>query len=264
MVDAIASQTQDHDVAFVARQPICDAEGTVKAYELLFRASEHDGDFKDGNLATSTVLLNTFVEIGLDRVVGSKKAFVNLTREFLIGEHPLPSRPDLLVVEVLEHIEIDEELIRGVQRLKRRGYTIALDDVAFRPELEPLLSVADIVKVDLRALPLEDLKEHCRQFRKWNVRLLAEKVETVEEFEVCRELGFELFQGYYISRPHVLQRVKSKTNKVVVLQLLNAMCSPQFSFSKLADIVKQDAGTLVPVLAVCQFGLSRSAVDPVD
>ncbi len=238
----------DQDVALVGRQPICTADCSLHAYELLFRSAGHTSEFTDGNEATSTVLLNTFAEIGLDRVVGTHKAFVNLTREFLIGEHSLPARPDRLVLEVLEDINIDDELIAGIRKLKRQGFTIALDDVVYRPHLEPLLALADIVKVDLRMISsIDELKEHCRQFRRWPVTLLAEKVETFDEFEACKSLDFELFQGYYLQKPTILQRVKSKTNKLIVLQLLAEICARQFSFAKIAEIVKQDAGL------VCRF-----------
>ncbi len=232
----------DQDVALVGRQPICAADGSLHAYELLFRNPQHTSDFTDGSRATSTVLLNTFVEIGLDRVVGTYKAFVNLTRDFLVGDHPLPSRPDRLVLEVLENIEIDEPLIKGIRTLKRQGFKIALDDVSFHPELEPLLALADIVKVDLRIVNLDMLKEHCRQFRRWPVSLLAEKVETFEEFEVCKSLDFQLYQGFYLSKPNIMQRVKSKTNKLIIVQLLAEICARQFCFEKVAEIVKQDAG----------------------
>ncbi len=238
----------DQDVALVGRQPICTADCSLHAYELLFRSAGHTSEFTDGNQATSTVLLNTFAEIGLDRVVGTHKAFVNLTREFLIGEHSLPARPDRLVLEVLEDINIDDELIAGIRKLKRQGFTIALDDVVYRPHLEPLLALADIVKVDLRMISsIDELKEHCRQFRRWPVTLLAEKVETFDEFEACKSLDFELFQGYYLQKPTILQRVKSKTNKLIVLQLLAEICARQFSFAKIAEIIKQDAGL------VCRF-----------
>jgi EAL and modified HD-GYP domain-containing signal transduction protein len=240
--EKIDRHASDTEVALVGRQPICAADGTLKAYKLLFRSSEDSCGVIDAHLATSTVLLNTFVEIGLDRVVGSKQAFVRLTRDFLVGEQPLPSRPDLLVIELIENIEVDDELVAGVQKLKRKGFTITLDDVVARPELERLFPLADIVKLDLRTVSLDQMKERCRQLRRRSVRLLAEKIETVEEFDACRKQNFELYQGYYISRPHSLHRVKSKTNKAIVLQLLAQMCAPQFSFAKLAEIVKLDAG----------------------
>lgn len=240
--EKIDRHAPDTEVALVGRQPICAADGTLKAYELAFCTSENSSDVADSNLATSTVLLNTFVEIGLDRVVGNRQAFVDLTREFLVGDHPLPSRPDLLVVGVLEGTEIDDELVSGVQKLKRKGFTLALDDLATRPELEPLLPLADIVKLDLRVISADRLKERCKQLRRRSVCLMVENVDSIEEFDSCKSLSFELFHGVYICRPHVLQRVKSKTNKAIVLQLLAQMCAPQFSFAKLAEIVKLDAG----------------------
>lgn len=245
--ERVETQAPDAETVLVGRQPICAADGTLYAYELLFRTHQPRTDVFDGNQATSTVLLNTFAEIGLDRVVGAGKAFVNLTREFLVGEYALPSRPDRLVLEVLENIEIDEQLIKGIRTLKRRGFTIALDDVIFHPRLEPLLALANIVKVDLRAVPDGELPEHCRQFQRWPVQMLAEKVETAAEYEACKYLGFELFQGYYLSKPTIIRRNKAKTNKFVVLQLLSQICAKQLCFPKIAEIVEQDAGL------VCRF-----------
>lgn len=242
MSAVLTTSVKEKDVALVGRQPICAADGTLQAYQLLFRSSETEADFTDANRATSTVLLNTFVEIGLDRVVGNRKAFVKLTREFLVGEHPLPPRPDLLFVEVPQDVEIDDELVKGVAAHKKRGFSISLDAREYHKDLEPLLILTDIVRVDLRNTPIDQLQEHCRPFRRWPVKFLGQRIETAEEFEACKSLGFAMFQGFFLAKPHVLQRVKTHTNKVIVLQLLAQVCAKQFAFAELANTVKQDAG----------------------
>ena len=135
---------------FVGRQPIYNRQLKVIGYELLFRSySGGTAEFLDGDSATSQVILNTFMEIGLEQLVGSGLAFINLTRGFFLDKLPLPMLEEKVVIEVLENITIDDEFIEAVQFLSDRGYQIALDDVVNPDDVEPLLDIADIVKVDL-------------------------------------------------------------------------------------------------------------------
>ncbi len=231
---------RDAELVFVARQPIVRADLVVEAYELLFRSGCKRGEFPDGYKATSQVLLNTFAEIGLDQVVGSHKAFVNLTREFFLGEFPLPGRADKLVLEVLEDITIDDELLAGVRRLRDEGFEIAVDDVVFEPRLAPLLDLTDYVKLELPAISPDELPRHVESFRKWPVRLLAEKVETPEQFEQCRSLGFDLYQGFFHSQPEVLQGARQQINQAVVVQLLALNCRSTTSIEELEAVIQQD------------------------
>ncbi len=230
----------DTDFAFVARQPIVRADLAIEAYELLFRSGCNTNEFPEGYKATSQVLLNTFAEIGLDRVVGPHKAFVNLTREFLLGEYALPGRADKLVLEVLEDVTIDDELLAGVRRLREEGFEIAVDDVVFEPRLAPLLDLTDYVKLELPAIEPDELPRHVESFRKWPVRLLAEKVETPEQFEQCRSLGFDLFQGFFHSQPEILRGARQQINQAVVVQLLALNCRSTTSIEELEAVIQQD------------------------
>jgi c-di-GMP phosphodiesterase len=226
---------------YLARQPIFDAQLGIYAYEVLFRSSSvNRADIEDANRSTSIVLLNAFVEIGLDRLVGKHKAFVNFTRDFLVGKFPLPLATDRLVVEILEDVEIDETLVAGVKALVEQGYTLALDDIVYRDALKPLLEIAHIVKVDLPQIPREKLPSHVERLRKYPVRLLAEKVETEEEFEYCKSLGFELFQGYFLSRPQMVRSARPRTNQMAVLQLLARSSDPEVSIDELERLVNCD------------------------
>ena len=226
---------------YVARQSIYDAKLRVAGYEVLYRSShENRAVVADGNQATSDLLLNAVVDIGLERVVGEKLAFVNLTREFLLGRHPLPLDNRQLVLEILEDVVIDEELVGGVSDLVARGYVLALDDAVFRDELKPLLGLATIVKIELPAIPKADLASHVRRFREYPVKLLAEKVETVEEFDRCRELGFEYFQGFFLSRPQMIPGKRRQANEVAVFQLLRRLSDPNVTVDELERIIKDD------------------------
>lgn len=234
---------------WVGRQPIVDAKKNLVAYEILYRCSATEqAQITDGNRATSTVLLNLFLEMGLEEVVDDRVAFVNFTREFLTGELPLPHCPQQLVVEVLEDIEPDRELINGLRNLRKQGYKIALDDVVYHPKLEPLLQHASIVKVDLSLIPQAEWSHHVQQFRKWPAKLLAEKVETLEEFRFCQTLGFDLYQGYFLSKPELLEGRKLDSNQTTLLKILSEINSPDIEIRDLTRTVELDPALCLKIL----------------
>jgi len=226
---------------FIGRQPIFDRTMKLCAYELLFRsgAENHAGQF-DGDQATSQVIVNAFIDVGLDELIGPHPAFINLTRSFLTGTTALPFPKDRVVLEVLEDIQPDAEVIEGVRKLAEDGYVIALDDFVFSVKLEPLLPLAGIVKLDLRALSREDIAEHVRLLRRYPVKLLAEKVETQDDFDYCKSLGFDLFQGYFLSRPNIVRGSQLPPNRLAVLQLLSRLQDPGIVASDIEALVMQD------------------------
>ncbi len=252
--------TPNNVTSLVARQPIYDSDLSVFGYELLFRtASSASAAPFDHNYATTSVLLAAFVDVGLHTLVGDRRAFVNFPRDFLTGVQPIPDSPDKLVIEVLEDITIDDQLIAGIRNLKDQGYTIALDDVVYSDMLLPVMDLVDIVKIEYPAIPAGELKEHVAGFRQWNVQLLAEKVETREEFEECCSAGFELFQGFFLSCPEVIHSKVSdhQSGMLPVLARLNCSCS---SFNELEEIVRSDADLcfrLMRYLDSSSIGLTR-------
>lgn len=246
---------------FVARQPIFDANMEVVAYELLFRAGNHTtAQFSNGDHATSHLLVNALVDIGLEKLVGDQPAFINFTRPFLVGEQPLPLANDRLVLEVLEDIPVDDDLICGLKNLSQEGYKIALDDFAYRPELEPLLELANFVKIDLLALSPQELQEHFQLMRKLPVRLLAEKIETKSEFEMCKQMGFELFQGYFLCQPGIIQGKRCPQNKMLFLRLMSKLHDPNVSFKELETLIRQDVALSYKLLRFANsafYGMSH-------
>lgn len=229
-----------HDV-FVGRQPIYGRGLELYAYELLYRGGDVDhADFSDADRATSAVLLNTFTEFGIERVVGEHLAFVNLTRGFVIGEYPLPLPKERVILEVLEDIRPDPEVLLGLRRLKRAGYTIALDDFVYEPELKPLVDLADIIKLDVLGLADEVVEERVRELEQFDVRLLAEKIESREQFEFCHAIGFELFQGYFLARPNVVQGSSIPASRVSLVRLLAELYQPDCEPDRVREIVEQD------------------------
>lgn len=226
---------------FVGRQPIYDRQQGVIAYELLFRNSEQNfAQIDNPDKATSELIVNTLTEFGLNNVVDDKAAFINLTRSFITGALPLPGAHDRLVLEVLEDIELDDAVLSGLQRLKQQGYTIALDDFIFHPHLEPLVQIADIVKLDLFAFNNGGLQDHVRRLRKYPLKLLAEKVETHEVYQECIELGFDYFQGYFFCKPNVIIGQRTPANRLALLNLLSKLSDTEATVDSLENLISQD------------------------
>lgn len=238
MSPASAEPKQD---IFVGRQPIYGRRLELYAYELLYRGADIDyADFTEGDRATSQVLLNTFTEFGLERIVGGHLAFINLTRGFIVGEYPLPVPRTQVVLEVLEDVEPDAEVLRGLTDLRRRGFKVALDDFVFEESKRPMIALADIVKVDVLGLAPEEVERRFEQLKPMGVKLLAEKIETREQFEHCRDMGFDYFQGYFLAKPNVVSGSSVPANGLNLLRLMAEFQAPQQNFERIAEIVSQD------------------------
>lgn len=257
----MASSGQVLRDVYVARQAIFDPLLNVCAYEVLFRnTAENRADIDDPSRATAELLLNVFVELGLDAIVGTHKAFVNVTREFVTGLFPVPPEEDRLVLEILPDVAIDEELVAGVVELVKQGYEVALDVVAYDERLDPMLKVVQVVKVDPAKLPREELSGLVAKLRRFPVRLMAEKIETPEEFDYCKTLGFTLFQGHFLCRPHMIGGSRQRANQTSVLRLLSRLRDPQISIEELEHLVGSDPGLtyrLLRYINSSKFSLRR-------
>ncbi len=249
---------------FVGRQPIFDGKLNVYAYELLYRAAEKSSSSKgmvSGDDATTTTIINTFVEIGLDKLVRGKLAAINLTEKFLLEENQLPFTPKQVILEILEDVPVTPALIEAVQKLVNEGYVIALDDYLYNPAHKPLLELASIVKIDLLALDKKQLLEHVNVLKQFNVKLVAEKIETPEEFIFCRDLGFDYFQGYFLSRPQIISAKSLPTNRLTVLNLLAVLHNPDSDADDLSEAINTDVTTsykLLKLINSAAFNLNRN------
>ncbi len=225
----------------IARQPIFDRRANITGYELLYRNGDNNrAEFSDSDTATSQVILNAFAEFGLEGIVGSQKAYINLTRNFILDHYPIPFSPEQVVLEVPENILVDDELIGALKGLSERGYQIALDDVVNPCSVDSLLGVANIVKVDLILTDRDALAKSIACLRKYQIRLLAEKVETQADFDECLSLGFDYFQGYFLCRPEMVKGHAVPTSRLVVMQTLGRLHNPKVEFQELENVVAQD------------------------
>lgn len=245
---------------YIGRQPIYDRGLRVIGYELLYRGgAANRAGLVDGDQATSQVILNAFLEIGLERLVGDRLAFINLTRGFLTAFPDLPLPREQVVLEVLEDIEVDGEVVRAVLELSRKGYRIALDDFIFHERLRPLVALADIIKIDVLALSEGELIAHVARLRAPGRKLLAEKVEDQAMFRRCRELGFDYFQGYFFCRPEVVKGRRPPASRLAVLRLLAELQDPDIPTQRLETLISADAALsykLVRLVNSPAFGLA--------
>ncbi len=247
---------------FVGRQPIFNRKMEVIGYELLYRDSDSNAaNFSDGDHATSSVIINTFVEIGLDRLVGSKGlAFINLTRSYFTGELPLPLKHNRIVLEVLEDIVLDDSFVASVKELSENGYQIALDDVINPDDVTALLNISNIVKVDLLGVDWDKLGEYVTRFKKYNVKLLAEKVETLDEYNQCLDLGFDYFQGYFLAKPNIVKGKKLRGSRIAILNLLAKLQSNDIEFYELEKMISYDVSLSYKLLKLINSAfLSRGS-----
>ncbi|MEM7292947.1 MAG: HDOD domain-containing protein, partial [Pseudomonadota bacterium] len=234
---------------FIGRQPIFDASMNLFAYELLFRDNNGGGIGSiDGGAATLQVISNTVSEIGLSNLVGQHFAFVNLTRHFLLHPELILFPPERTVLEILEDIEVDDAVIEGVANLRRRGFTIALDDFVPNPKLQPLIDLADIIKLEIPLLDAPTRKETVERLREQGKRILAEKVETVEEYEELKTLGFDYYQGYFFAKPKILSGKKLPSNRLALVELATKVHQPDIEIDELHRLVSTDVALSVKAL----------------
>jgi len=206
---------------FLARQPILDRDQRIVAYELLFRAGNTAGAaVTDDMQATASVIHHAFSEMGVQTVLGTQPGFINVSADMLLSDMIELLPRTQVVLELLETIRIDDAVIERCRALKQQGFTLALDDFVFDDSYRPLLSLVDIVKVDLLLHDQDALRTVVGQLKQWPVKLLAEKVDSAEQAAYCHALGFDLFQGYYFARPAVLSAKRTNPSQLALIQLL--------------------------------------------
>lgn len=262
---------------FLGRQPIFNANLDLFAYELLFRTNREDNHavIVGGDSASAQVMLHAFGDIGIKDAAGDKKVFINFTEGLLLREYQPFFPKNQVVIEILEDVSVSANLLGAIAKLRDNGYAIALDDYVFNPKLEPLEALADIVKVDILQVGPKQLMAHVQRLKDKGVRLLAEKVETREQFEFCKKIGFDYFQGYFFAKPIIIKGKRLPTNKSSVLELLSKVYDPNVDMHSLSQIIARDVSLSQKLLrflaengggrhpitsvhdAVMRFGLER-------
>jgi c-di-GMP-related signal transduction protein len=242
---------------FLARQPIFDRTRQLNAYELLFRADGASGEFDgtDSTAATLQVLANALLSFGLENILVGKRAFVNFDRTLLTsGMHTILPK-ESIVLELLETVEPSVEVTAACADLHNQGYTIALDDFVSHPNMEPLIPFVKILKVDMRSTPRPEMERLVRAYRPRGIAMLAEKVETQEEFDWAHRSGYDLFQGFFFARPGLVRCQQVSSTKITCLRLIGELQSEELDFTRIENLVSQDASLCYKLLRYVNSGL---------
>jgi EAL and modified HD-GYP domain-containing signal transduction protein len=247
---------------FIARQPIFDQSMQVKAYELLFRTGEQNSfdPAIDQDYASKKMMSDVLHLWGMDSLIGSHRAFVNLTEHVLLSEIPFLFDTQRVVIELLETVTPSEEVVQRCAELKARGFTLALDDFEYSSEFVVLFKYIDIIKVDFLISKREDRLNIVQKSKDFNVEFLAEKVETLDEFHWAKEHGFTLFQGYFFSKPEIIIGHDIPANKLNVLEILKEVNQPSMEFKELEKIISRDVSLsykLMRFINSVGFGLRK-------
>lgn len=237
---------------FLGRQPILGREQQLVAYELLFRDERaHPGnqaEILDPTQATATVIANAFTELATTEVLGPYRAFINVDRELLFSDLIEALPPKLTALEISESIEPTQEVIARCERLRGLGILLAVNDVGSTDaDHSALLSLVDVIKVNIKRFDDEALSQLVDLLKPFGKTLLAEKVETIDEFERCQRLGFDLFQGYYFARPTIIVGKRLNPSQFALVRLL-AMVMEDAETSALESAFKTEPGLTVNML----------------
>lgn len=242
----------DHQQVFLGRQPILDREERLFAYELLFRngpiSAGNHARILDPTHATATVITNAFTEFSVSDVLGPYRGFINVDYELLFSDliEVLPQQ--VVVLEILEHVEPTPEVLTRCQQLRDKGFTLAVDDVIQAgADYCPLLALAEIIKVDILQLDAEQLRALVARLKPLGKTLLAEKVETSEQMALCRSLGFDLFQGYFFAKPTIITGKRLNPSQLALLRLLGLLMEDAET-SDVEKAFKVEAGLTVNML----------------
>lgn len=252
----------DNPAPLMARQPILDINLTVVGYELLCRpvpidSSQWQIDYGDD--ATREVIIGAFNDIGIENITHGLPAYINFTHFWLHNPPRLPKKA--IVAEVLEHLEVTEENLKALKALRSRGFTLALDDYAGNPALEPFFDYVHIIKLDLRMIgSLEALANIINRYRERDIIWLAEKVETQAEYEFCKNAGCTLFQGYFFSQPAIVYGNRLPDNQASIMLLLKELNKSSINLDEITNVLVSDpqlSFKLIKIVNSVAYGIPR-------
>ena len=233
----------------VGRQPILDQHGVTYGYELLYRGDGERAFAKiSGDEVTSSVINTSFYESEIGSISSGKLSFINFTSQLILDEIWRIIPKHRVVIEFLESVEATPEILQAAHKMKQAGYRIALDDFVFSEALIPLIDLADFIKVDIQATDARTIEKLAALLLPKGKRLLAEKVETLQEYKSCRDLGYTLFQGYFFAKPQLLNTQAIPDSKASKLRLMHKIHHPDLDYGELVDILKADPNLSLKLL----------------
>ncbi|MGL4752126.1 MAG: EAL and HDOD domain-containing protein [Aeromonadaceae bacterium] len=249
--------------SFVARQPILDEHQRPVAYELLFRKGLSNS-FPDisAEQATTLLIAEQFLSQPIQQLVGEHRCYINFPYSLLLNGLADALPREQVVIEILEDAEPDDKLFSCVKSLKEKGFRLALDDFTLDPRWERFLPYIDVIKFDFRLTSHTDMANYLNSHRHSHLTYLAEKVETQQEFNQARKMGFTLFQGYFFSRPEIVQRKTLSESQMTVMQLLKEVNSPELDYDRLEELLNRDLSLAYKLMRYVN-NLRYRAADPI-
>jgi len=238
---------------FVGRQPIYTRDLDVYAYELMPHSLGEDNIADDK--ATSRVIINSFMEIGIDKLVGDKTAFLTLTDHFLQSDYELPLPAERVILKIPSYVNVTDKLMAGAQRLAGAGFKLALDNYLQHPPLQALSSLASVIDINIENLKTSEIRAHLRILKKLHPVILADHVKTHEEYETCRDVGVNYIQGYFLNRPRVISGESLDSNRMSIINLLSTLYSPVSDTDTIVNVISRDVSLSYKILQLMNSAL---------
>lgn len=239
--EAVINNNACSEDVFISRQPIYDHQMSVVGYELLYQSFADEDAAIDFDDATTEVLINSLIEIGLANIAEDKPAFVSISPKYLLGELPIALETDHVVLQISEAITNADQLSEQLQQLQQQsGFSLALDNFAFNSSSLAAAALADYIKIDISRLSQEELQQQLALLQPLPAKLVAEQVATQSDYQRCKELGFDLFQGYFFCEPNIIKGQRTPSSRLAILHLLAELQNPDVSFDDVEQLVAKD------------------------
>ncbi len=234
---------------FIGRQPIYNRDLEIYAYELMSHSNSEDTESSiDADKATSQVIINAFMEIGIDKLVGKNMAFITLTEHFLLSDYELPLPKDRVILKIPTYANVTDELIDGVKRLADAGFKLALDNYLQHPALQPLSSMASMIDINIEDLSIDEIRAHLKILKKLHPIILADHVKDHHAYDICRDVGVDYIQGYFLNRPRIVSGESLDSNQMSIINLLSTLHNPDTDTDTVVDIISKDVALSYKIL----------------
>ena len=227
---------------FIGRQPVYNRNLGIHAYEMLFRAGDENvaGNDLNEDAATAQVIINTFMEMGLETLAGNSMVCINLTEKLILSEDILQLPADRTILDIQPTIKIDENTLAALQRLKEAGFKLALEGHEDVPDFVELVKLVDIFNLDIHRYTKEENKGWYKKLKSYGVEMRAVKVQSLDEYEEYMEMGFDYFQGYFLSHPRIIKGKALESNKLSILQLLSTLHNSESETATIEEAITAD------------------------
>jgi len=227
---------------FLARQPIFNRNKQVVAYEILYRSgTKNTYDIEmDGDKATASVVIDALINFGIKKLTSDKMAYINFTKKLLLDDLHTLFETDALTIEILETQVVDAIFVEKCKEMKAQGYILALDDFIGGDKFDLIIPYMDIIKVDFLVLSTIARHEIASKYAPFGIKLLAEKVESQEDFDEAKRFGYHLFQGYFFERPIICKSKSINVSTYRYMEILKETTGEVPDFNRMAEIIKKD------------------------